>query len=163
MTHTTLNIPDITCEHCERTITNALTPIEGIQGVAVDIPAKQVQMEYDPDRVSLEQIKTVLEEEYYPVASVAGSDQTTMKENVPVADTLKTTAIDPVCGMSVDTQTARLTTDYEGQTTTSALWAVSGPSRLTRRGISRRTTRSRQAAVPVVLPALNRLLHPSAA
>lgn len=116
MTHTTLNIPDITCEHCERTITNALTPIEGIQGVAVDIPAKQVQMEYDPDHVSLEQIKTVLEEEYYPVASVAGSDQATMKENVPVADTLKTTAIDPVCGMSVDTQTARLTTDYEGQT-----------------------------------------------
>lgn len=116
MTHTTLNIPDITCEHCERTITNALKPIEGIQEVAVDVPAQQVQMEYDPDRVSLEQIKTVLEEEYYPVASVAGSDQITMKENVPMADTLKTTAIDPVCGMSVNTQTARLTADYEGLT-----------------------------------------------
>jgi YHS domain-containing protein/copper chaperone CopZ len=116
MTQTTLNIPDITCDHCERTITTALKPLEGVQSVAVDIPAKQVQLEFDAERVDLERIKAILEEEYYPVASIAGSGQTTMKENVPVADTLKTTAIDPVCGMSVDTQTARLTADYEGQT-----------------------------------------------
>lgn len=71
MTQTTLNIPDITCDHCERTITTALKPLEGVQSVAVDIPAKQVQLEYDAERVDLERIKTILEEEYYPVASVA--------------------------------------------------------------------------------------------
>jgi YHS domain-containing protein/copper chaperone CopZ len=118
MTQITLKVPDITCDHCDRTITNALTPVAGIQRVAVDIPTRQVQLEYDPDRVDLEQIKTVLEEEYYPVASVAAAGQTTTptKENVPMADTLETTAIDPVCGMSVDVRTARFSTDYEGQT-----------------------------------------------
>jgi YHS domain-containing protein/copper chaperone CopZ len=119
MTQTTLSVPDITCEHCDRTITYALTPVAGVKRVTVDIPAKQVEVEYDPDRVTLDQIKTILDDEYYPVASVASSGQTPqtpLKENLPVANTLKTTAIDPVCGMSVDTQTARFSADYEGQT-----------------------------------------------
>jgi len=118
MTQTILNVPDITCDHCDRTITNALTPVPGVTQVAVDIPAKQVRLEYDADRVDLERIKALLDEEYYPVASVAAADRTmsTMKETVPVADTLETTAIDPVCGMSVDISTARFSADYEGQT-----------------------------------------------
>ena len=33
-----LNVPDISCEHCERAITNALTPISGVRSVNVDIP-----------------------------------------------------------------------------------------------------------------------------
>jgi YHS domain-containing protein/copper chaperone CopZ len=116
MTQITLNVPDITCDHCDRTIRNALTPVAGVKRVAVDIPAKQVEVEYDPDRVTLDQIETILEEEDYPVAAVAPSGQTPLKENVPVATTLQTTAIDPVCSMSVDTRTARFTADYSGQT-----------------------------------------------
>jgi copper chaperone len=65
-----LNVPDISCEHCERAITDALTPIAGVQRVAVDIPGKQVQVEYDQGRVSLDRMKEILEEEDYPVASV---------------------------------------------------------------------------------------------
>ena len=33
-----LNVPDISCEHCERAITGALTPVEGVRTVTVDIP-----------------------------------------------------------------------------------------------------------------------------
>lgn len=116
MTQTVLNVPDISCDHCDRTITGALEPVAGVESVTVDIPARQVRLDYDPDRVNLDQIKDILEEEYYSVASVATADGTTTKENVPVADVLNTTAIDPVCGMSVDTQTARFAADYEGQT-----------------------------------------------
>jgi copper chaperone len=71
MATTVLNVPDISCEHCERTITNALTPVEGIRAVKVDIPARQVRVEYDEARVSVEQMKDVLQEEDYPVESVA--------------------------------------------------------------------------------------------
>lgn len=116
MTQTTLSVPDITCEHCDRTITYALTPVAGVERVAVDIPAKQVEVEYDPDRVTLDQITIILDDEDYPVAAVAPSAQTTLKEKIPVATTLQTTAIDPVCGMSVDTQTARFSADYQEQT-----------------------------------------------
>jgi copper chaperone len=71
MATTVLNIPDISCEHCERTITNALTPVEGVRMVQVDIPTRQVRVEYDEAQVSVDQMKDVLQEEDYPVESVA--------------------------------------------------------------------------------------------
>ncbi|MDQ6675382.1 MAG: heavy-metal-associated domain-containing protein [Chloroflexota bacterium] len=71
MATTVLNVPDISCEHCERTITNALTPVDGVRIVRVDIPTRQVRVEYDEAQVSIEQMKDVLQEEDYPVESVA--------------------------------------------------------------------------------------------
>ncbi|MBV9578501.1 MAG: heavy-metal-associated domain-containing protein [Chloroflexi bacterium] len=71
MASTVLNVPDISCEHCERTITNALTPISGVRTVNVDIPGKQVRVEYDEAQVSVDAMKNVLQEEDYPVESIA--------------------------------------------------------------------------------------------
>ena len=71
MATTVLKVPDISCEHCERTITAALTPVEGIHRVDVDIPERKVRVEYDAAQVSVEHMKEVLEEEEYPVESVA--------------------------------------------------------------------------------------------
>jgi copper chaperone CopZ len=68
MATTVLNVPDISCEHCEKTIVGALGPVAGISSVVVDIPAKQVTVEYDAERVTVEQMKDVLQEEDYPVA-----------------------------------------------------------------------------------------------
>lgn len=73
MATTILSVPDISCEHCERTITNALTPVEGVSSVRVDIPARQVRVEYDENAVNVEQMKEILEEEDYPVESAAGA------------------------------------------------------------------------------------------
>jgi copper chaperone len=69
MATTILNVPDISCEHCERTITNALTPVEGVRSVQVDIPVKQVRVDYDERQVSVDRMKEVLQEEEYPVES----------------------------------------------------------------------------------------------
>jgi copper chaperone CopZ len=66
----TLVVPDISCEHCEHAITEALTPIAGIQSIQVDIPTQRVQLAYDEAAVSLDDVKKVLAEEDYPVASV---------------------------------------------------------------------------------------------
>ena len=65
-----LNVPDISCGHCQATITNALTPLEGVQTVNVDIPTQKVTVEYDPAIVEIERMKEVLAEEDYPVESV---------------------------------------------------------------------------------------------
>jgi len=72
MTQTVLSVPDISCEHCARTVTNALSPLEGVERVAVDIPAKRVTVDYDPARVDVEQMSASLAEEDYPVAGVEG-------------------------------------------------------------------------------------------
>jgi copper chaperone len=69
MARTTLTVPDISCEHCERTITEALTPLEGVEAVRVDIPQRQVHVDYDQGRTGVERFKHVLQEEDYPVAS----------------------------------------------------------------------------------------------
>ena len=71
MAQTTLSVPDISCEHCERTITQALTPLDGVREVKVDIPAKQVRVDYDEATVDVERFKAVLQEEEYPVASAS--------------------------------------------------------------------------------------------
>jgi copper chaperone len=71
MTSVTLNVPDISCEHCERAITGALQPVEGIRNVQVDIPAKTVRVDYDEAQVNIEKMKELLQEEDYPVESVA--------------------------------------------------------------------------------------------
>ena len=70
MAKTVLHVPDISCEHCERTVKEALTPIAGVQTVAVDIPAKRVTVDYDAGKVTVDRMKEALQEEDYPVAAV---------------------------------------------------------------------------------------------
>ncbi len=69
-TTSVLSVPDISCGHCEQTITGALAPLDGVQSVRVDIPTKKVSVEYDPSVVTVDRFKAVLEEEDYPVESV---------------------------------------------------------------------------------------------
>jgi copper chaperone CopZ len=62
MATTLLNVPDISCEHCERAITNALSPVEGVRAVNVNIPAKQVRVDYDERTVDVNRMKEILQE-----------------------------------------------------------------------------------------------------
>jgi len=71
MSNVTLNVPDISCEHCEHTITNTLQPVAGVRSVRVDIPARKVQVDYDESQVTVDKMKELLQEEDYPVESVA--------------------------------------------------------------------------------------------
>ena len=70
MATSVLNVPNISCGHCQATITNALSPLAGVASVSVDIPTKKVTVQYDPAVVGLDQIKEVLAEEDYPVETV---------------------------------------------------------------------------------------------
>ena len=69
MATSVLNVPDISCGHCQATITKALTPLPGVQSVDVDIPTRKVTVEYDPSVVQVDTMKDVLAEEDYPVES----------------------------------------------------------------------------------------------
>jgi copper chaperone len=66
-----LNVPDVSCEHCEHTITTALQPLAGVRRVRVDIPAHLVTVDYDETQVTIHRLKDILREEDYPVESVA--------------------------------------------------------------------------------------------
>ena len=62
----TRTAPDISCEHCANAITGALTALDGVAAVSVDIGDKRVDVEYDAVVASAEQIDAALEEEGYP-------------------------------------------------------------------------------------------------
>lgn len=75
MTRVTLHVPDIDCEHCEHAITEALTPTAGVRSVQVDIPTKQVRLDYDESTISIDRVREILAEEDYPVASVGAESR----------------------------------------------------------------------------------------
>lgn len=68
MTKVILQVPDISCEHCEKTIMETLQGEPGVHSVQVSIPARTVNLEYDEGKLSLNQISEMLDEEGYPVA-----------------------------------------------------------------------------------------------
>ena len=65
----TLRVPDVSCEHCVRTIDQTLSPIAGVSEVRTDIASKTVTLTYDPARVGLDAIEQALAEADYPVAN----------------------------------------------------------------------------------------------
>lgn len=65
---TVLSVPDISCEHCVKTINGTLGALPGVEAVSTDIPTKSVQLRYDPAQVSMEQIEASLDDAGYTVA-----------------------------------------------------------------------------------------------
>lgn len=64
-----LDVPDISCGHCKASIESALGKAAGISGVQVDIATKRVFLDYDPAKISLENVSTILDDEGYAIAS----------------------------------------------------------------------------------------------
>jgi copper ion binding protein len=64
----TLRVPDISCQHCVKTISAALEALDGVQHVAVDVSGKTVQVDYDAAKVTPDAMAATLAAEDYPVA-----------------------------------------------------------------------------------------------
>ena len=67
MESTNLVAPDISCEHCQHAIEGAVSKLEGVSSVNVDIPTKTVHIDYDPGIVTLTKIEEVLDDTGYTV------------------------------------------------------------------------------------------------
>lgn len=64
----TLVAPDISCGHCVATVNQAVGELDGVQQVEASEKSKQVLVTFDPQRVSLEQIRATLDDAGYPPA-----------------------------------------------------------------------------------------------
>jgi copper chaperone CopZ len=63
----TFTVPNISCEHCVRRITQALTAVPGVQSVRADVESKQVIVAYE-GASTLEQARRTLRDIGYPPA-----------------------------------------------------------------------------------------------
>jgi copper chaperone len=65
----TFSVPEISCSHCKMTIEGAVNSLAGIELVAVDIPARTVDVAFDETAVALDEIVAAIEESGYEVAT----------------------------------------------------------------------------------------------
>lgn len=64
---TTLNVPGMSCSHCENSVRKAVGSLEGVSGIAVSLAEKKVTVEYSPEQVDLKAIKEAIEDQGYDV------------------------------------------------------------------------------------------------
>lgn len=65
-----LQAPDISCGHCVGSVKNRVGNIEGVSSVDANAETKLVDITFDADKVSLEQIQAELADEGYPANPV---------------------------------------------------------------------------------------------
>ena len=67
MEKTILNVIGMSCSHCEKAITNALTDLSGVSTVKVNLNSKTVTVEFDNGKVSIDKIKETIIDTGYEV------------------------------------------------------------------------------------------------
>lgn len=55
-----LHSPSISCQGCARAINTALSALDGVESVKVDISDKAISVTFDPGRVTLNEIRRCL-------------------------------------------------------------------------------------------------------
>lgn len=66
MQQVVLTAPDMSCGHCKMTIENAGNALAGVSAITADPDTRKIELSYDEEMVSLEDIKKVLAEAGYP-------------------------------------------------------------------------------------------------
>ena len=66
--HITLTAPGISCAHCVMTIKEDVGALAGVASVEANEATKEVDVRFDPSRVSVAQIEAAMDEAGYPVA-----------------------------------------------------------------------------------------------
>jgi copper chaperone len=64
----TLNVPGMSCSHCEHSIKGALTALDGVDTVSIDLQDKTVKVSYASDKVTEDAIKEAIEGQGYDVS-----------------------------------------------------------------------------------------------
>lgn len=64
-----LDVQGMTCGHCKMAVNGALTDLDGVSKVDVNLETGKVTVEYDSGKVNFDQMKEAVEEQGYDVAS----------------------------------------------------------------------------------------------
>jgi copper chaperone len=67
-THAVLNAPAISCNHCKMAVERAVSALDGVQQVDVDVADKAVTVDFDDAAVTLDAIEAAMADEGYEVA-----------------------------------------------------------------------------------------------
>lgn len=65
----TLNVPGMSCSHCEHAIKGAVSGLDGVKDTVIDLANKTVKITYNPGKVTEDAIKSTIEDQGYDVNS----------------------------------------------------------------------------------------------
>lgn len=63
----TLNVKGMSCGHCVRAVEGSVGTLDGVTAVKVNLDAATVDVEFNPQTVSLDQIKETIDDQGYDV------------------------------------------------------------------------------------------------
>ena len=69
MTDATFNVPDMSCGHCKAAVEGELGKLSGVERSNADFEKGIVEVRYDEDRVTTDDLKGAIEEAGYEVKS----------------------------------------------------------------------------------------------
>lgn len=61
----TINVYDMTCGHCQKRVADAISSLEGVGSVEVDLKSESATVSFDPQKISLEEIKEAVRKAGY--------------------------------------------------------------------------------------------------
>jgi copper ion binding protein len=67
MEKVTLNVKGMSCQHCVMAVKGSVGALKGVSNVKVDLSGGKVDVEYDPEVVTLNEIKDAIDEQGYEV------------------------------------------------------------------------------------------------
>jgi len=66
-TDTTLQVPEVHCDHCKTSLEGAVGDLAGVSRVEVSVPDATIEVSFDESSVDLDAIKKTIEEQGYAV------------------------------------------------------------------------------------------------
>ncbi|HEX6301677.1 MAG TPA: copper ion binding protein [Acidimicrobiia bacterium] len=66
-TSTTLQVPEVHCDHCKTSLEGAVGDLSGVDRVEVSVPDATLDVSFDEASVDLDTIKKTIEEQGYAV------------------------------------------------------------------------------------------------
>lgn len=66
-TNTTLQVPEVHCDHCKTSLEGAVGELSGVDRVQVSVPDATLDVSFDEASVDLDTIKKTIEEQGYVV------------------------------------------------------------------------------------------------
>ncbi|MBF0706696.1 copper chaperone CopZ (plasmid) [Alkalihalobacillus hwajinpoensis] len=67
MEQSTITIKGMTCNHCKTAVETALTELDGVSGVEVDVKKGKADVSYDSSKVTVSDMNEAVEDQGYDV------------------------------------------------------------------------------------------------
>jgi P-type Cu+ transporter len=84
---TTIGVYGMTCGHCQKRVANAISSLEGVESVNVDLESESATLSFDPQKVSLDDVKAAIQKAGYSIEREQEAQEETRKEIVSTAET----------------------------------------------------------------------------